>query len=535
VSSENQTSALLDEFPENDRTYYLKVPHLNKTGMLLVSNRVFKKLLQSKIVDIKVLNENFQRTLDQEKSQMQRAERAFAHSGKDSIFRSFPRHPSINDYIEDLAAENPQLSSIQTIGRSFENREIKIIRIGKNHKDDSKPAIWIDAGIHAREWAAPTSALYIAKSLIQDYAQDSMTKKLVDSFNWYILPSANPDGYEYSHTIHRHGDRAITDTFRNDPYANEIFWPDGLGELTNKGKQRMFQLGTYFRRRYSNFFTENPQEVYAQSSFRDRNINSAQFVLNGAYPPRGHFVWNENMNWQSFPIKTIPTLLDSLLEDDSMCPEAHKAKEEVLRSKEYITFANQFNDLYSYLTNKSGTKIRNPFEVLDLIYDPLNVRKSYGLPLPSWSWQVVLKQIKNANVDLKGLMLKEIRKVFSEALKSKNGENVSKKLSAYSTHDYNIIYIMTLFEIFNMRWPPFGATLMFELYATSSGKPYMKMFYLNVTESEKPFQLRSPYCNDDDWCDFETFLKNTDHLIPKNWVRECDLPSKWPDVQSLTH
>ena len=30
--------------------------------------------------------------------------------------------------------------------------------------------------------------------------EDEETQSLMKSFDWYILPSANPDGYEYSHT-----------------------------------------------------------------------------------------------------------------------------------------------------------------------------------------------------------------------------------------------------------------------------------------------------------------------------------------------
>ena len=36
-----------------------------------------------------------------------------------------------------------------------------IKQIGKERADNSeKPAIWIDAGIHAREWIAPATLIY---------------------------------------------------------------------------------------------------------------------------------------------------------------------------------------------------------------------------------------------------------------------------------------------------------------------------------------------------------------------------------------
>lgn len=41
----------------------------------------------------------------------------------------------------------------------------------------------------------------VSLQLIYKYNHDSQTRRVVDGFDWYILPSANPDGYEYSWTV----------------------------------------------------------------------------------------------------------------------------------------------------------------------------------------------------------------------------------------------------------------------------------------------------------------------------------------------
>ena len=56
-----------------------------------------------------------------------------------------------------------------------------------------KPNIWIEAGIHAREWIAPAMATYIIDQLLHN-AQDGF----LDELNFHILPIANPDGYEFT-------------------------------------------------------------------------------------------------------------------------------------------------------------------------------------------------------------------------------------------------------------------------------------------------------------------------------------------------
>ena len=34
--------------------------------------------------------------------------------------------------------------------------------------------------------------------LVDDYASDPEVKKLVDKYDWYLLPVANPDGFIYT-------------------------------------------------------------------------------------------------------------------------------------------------------------------------------------------------------------------------------------------------------------------------------------------------------------------------------------------------
>lgn len=68
------------------------------------------------------------------------------------------------------------------------------MKISNNDGNETKPAIFIDAGIHAREWISITTALFIIQQLLKDD-----NKHLYKNIDWYIFPSMNPDGYEFSH------------------------------------------------------------------------------------------------------------------------------------------------------------------------------------------------------------------------------------------------------------------------------------------------------------------------------------------------
>ncbi|RWS15234.1 carboxypeptidase B-like protein [Dinothrombium tinctorium] len=129
--------------------------------------------------------------------------RAPAPFGEKSFFDDFQRLDEILKFIDELEADNKGLVSTKSIGKSFEARDLKIMKISNKNDTEIKPIVYIDAGTHAREWITISTAMYIANRLVQDYNYDTSVKKLVNAFDWYILPVANPDGYEYTHTKDR--------------------------------------------------------------------------------------------------------------------------------------------------------------------------------------------------------------------------------------------------------------------------------------------------------------------------------------------
>ena len=56
------------------------------------------------------------------------------------------------------------------------------------------PNVFLEAGIHAREWIAPAVATFLIRELVEDYSEHP---DYLDKLNWYFIPSANPDGYTY--------------------------------------------------------------------------------------------------------------------------------------------------------------------------------------------------------------------------------------------------------------------------------------------------------------------------------------------------
>lgn len=108
---------------------------------------------------------------------------------------TFERYHKINDiykYVDYISQEYPELVEIETIGKSHEGVPLRVIRIKpENESATDVKSIWVDGGIHAREWIAVSSVLYLINELI--YNRDTVETHM-KNIEFHILPIVNPDG-----------------------------------------------------------------------------------------------------------------------------------------------------------------------------------------------------------------------------------------------------------------------------------------------------------------------------------------------------
>ena len=98
------------------------------------------------------------------------------------------------NYLECLKQRYSDRCDIIDIGKSVEGRSIKVIKIRQPSSNGQvKPAIWIDGGIHAREWISHSSVEYFVYQLVEKLNLPQ-NKRIVDNFDTYVAPILNPDG-----------------------------------------------------------------------------------------------------------------------------------------------------------------------------------------------------------------------------------------------------------------------------------------------------------------------------------------------------
>ncbi|GBN00906.1 Carboxypeptidase A1 [Araneus ventricosus] len=117
-------------------------------------------------------------------------------------FGKYNEYDKVVALIESLAANNPSVAKLETVGKSYENRPIYNLKISSG-KSDNKPAIMMECGVHAREWSSVATGAYLVNKLITQYGKDAQVTKLVDTYEFNVIVESNPDGYVYTWTNDR--------------------------------------------------------------------------------------------------------------------------------------------------------------------------------------------------------------------------------------------------------------------------------------------------------------------------------------------
>ena len=115
-------------------------------------------------------------------------------------FDTFYRYEDLTRILRGYAEEVPHLVRLESIGQSFEGRDIWLVKVThfETGEDKDKPALWVDGNIHAGELAPSSACLYLIHRLVTGYGKDADITRCLDTRAFYVCPRVNPDGAEWA-------------------------------------------------------------------------------------------------------------------------------------------------------------------------------------------------------------------------------------------------------------------------------------------------------------------------------------------------
>eukprot|EP01060_Flectonema_neradi_P036519 TRINITY_DN703_c0_g1_i2.p1 TRINITY_DN703_c0_g1~~TRINITY_DN703_c0_g1_i2.p1 ORF type:complete len:415 (+),score=94.04 TRINITY_DN703_c0_g1_i2:49-1293(+) len=151
-----------------------------------------KALLKS--MNHSIVHQNIEETIQAEKVRLSTRSNATA-----TFFDDY------RDYDEMLQRMDYWVSSYQgvtsiTAGVTYEGRQIKGVRFGNS---PTRHVVWIQCGIHAREWIAPATCMWFTERLLDLQNSDPTVRDILSKLEVYVIPVLNVDGYRYSWTNNR--------------------------------------------------------------------------------------------------------------------------------------------------------------------------------------------------------------------------------------------------------------------------------------------------------------------------------------------
>jgi murein tripeptide amidase MpaA len=154
-------------------------------------------------------------------------------------FDRYYRYDDLTRLLHAYAAEFPQLVQVQSLGKSYEGREIWLATLTNTATGaaEDKPALWVDGNIHASEVSPSSACLYLIHKLTSAYGSEADITRALDTRTFYICPRLNPDGAELALADQP---KIIRSSTRPYPYDEEGL--EGLTEQDIDGDGRMLQM-----------------------------------------------------------------------------------------------------------------------------------------------------------------------------------------------------------------------------------------------------------------------------------------------------
>lgn len=172
-------------------------------------------------------------------------------------FNKYYTYEGLVDAMKKIAAAHPGLAKIESIGKSYEGRDIMTLTITDYSvgNAEEKPGMWIDGNIHSNEIQGGEFSLYAAWYLTEMHVDTEFIKELLRDKTFYITPTINPDARNNFFLEPNTANSPRSGMMMLDNDGDGLAGEDGLDDLDGDGHITMM-----IRKSPTGRFIKDPQD-----------------------------------------------------------------------------------------------------------------------------------------------------------------------------------------------------------------------------------------------------------------------------------
>jgi hypothetical protein len=321
-----------------------------------------------------------------------------AHPKVEVSWNKYYDHAGITALCKRISAAYPNLARLESIGKSFQGRDIwcLVITDYKKGNPDDKPGMYIDGNIHSNEVQGSEFAMYTAWYLTESFNDTRFIQELLGDKVFYIVPTINPDArdnfFHAANTASSPRSGLVPVDNDRDGQVNE----DGFDDLDGNGSITMMR-----RKSAKGRYREDPSEPGRMIQVGADEKGEYEFLGNegldndgdglinedgeGFYDPNRDWGWGWQPNYIQNGAYKYPFSL----------PENRAVMDFVMKHPNIAAAQSYHNSGGMILRGPGGQEDIGTYNAQDLqIYDALG-KKGEQL-IPGYRYLVVYKDLYSA-------------------------------------------------------------------------------------------------------------------------------------------
>lgn len=387
-------------------------------------------------------------------------------------------YAQITQFGKDLVKAYPYLVKMESIGKSFEGRDIWVLTITdfKTGEEKNKPGFYIDGGIHANELQGVEVSMYTAWYLAENFHSVKFISTLLKEKVFYIALTISPDSRENfiykenNSNTSRSGMRPFDndgDGLVNEDKLDDLDGDGNIVMMRRKSKTGRFKIDPKYPTRMYQVRGDEKGE-YEMLGYEGMD-NDGDGLVNedqvGTYDPNRDWGWNWQPNYVQNGALFYPGTL----------PETRAVKD-------FITKHPNIAGAQSY-HNYGGMFLRGPGAAED---DPLysrqdievydNIGKLGEKMIPGYNYFILHKDlytVYGGEIDYLSLT-RGIFTFSNELMTSYKLFNQKSSWSRWDNDEFNEFDKYLLFGDGYVEWKPFNHPQFGEIEIGGAKKNYIR-------------------------------------------------------------